>query len=171
LPTGEVGELCIAGPAVMLGYLNDPESTAETVRRHRDRRDWLHTGDLCHQDADGFFYFTSRRKQLIKSSGFSVYPRQVEGVIYQHPAVLEACVIGVPDPVQGERVKAVVALKPGFEPTEALKREIIAFCQERLIKWSCPRDIAFRLELPKTRVGKIDLAAVKKLEGQQTANP
>lgn len=171
LPPGEVGELCIAGPAVMLGYLNDPDGTAEIVRRHRDGRLWLHTGDLCHQDADGFFYFTSRRKQLIKSSGFSVYPRQVEAVLYQHPVVLEACVIGVPDPTQGERVKAVVALRPDTAPSEALKEELIAFCRERLIKWSCPRDIAFRPELPKTRVGKIDLAAVKKLEGQQPANP
>jgi long-chain acyl-CoA synthetase len=92
-------------------------------------------------------------------------------VLYQHPAVLEACVIGVPDPTQGERVKAVIALRPDRTPSEALKEELIAFCRERLIKWSCPREIAFMPELPKTRVGKIDLAAVKKLEGQQTANP
>lgn len=170
LPPGEVGEICLSGPATMIGYLNDPETTAEVLRRHKDGRVWLHTGDLGHMDNDGFFYFTSRRKQLIKSSGFSVYPRQVEDVLYQHPAVREASVIGVPDERQGERVKAVVSLTPGFQPNAALEEELIAFCRERLIKWSCPRDVAFLPELPKTRVGKIDLAAVKQLEGRDASS-
>ncbi|MGD9739469.1 MAG: AMP-binding protein [Bauldia sp.] len=163
LSPGETGEICLSGPATMIGYLNDAAATDEVLRRHRDGRIWLRTGDLGHMDPDGFFHFTSRRKQLIKSSGFSVYPRQVEEVLYQHPAVREVSVIGVPDERQGERVKAVVAMAPGIEASEALKEELIGFCRERLIKWSCPREIAFLPELPKTRVGKIDLAAMRRM--------
>ena len=107
-PVGEEGEICIAGPAVMLGYLDDPEATAEALKTHADGRTWLHTGDLGRMDADGFFYFIVRLKRMIKSSGFNVYPAQVEAVLLTHPAVAEACVIGVPDPAQVERVKACV---------------------------------------------------------------
>jgi long-chain acyl-CoA synthetase len=156
LPAGEEGEICIAGPAVMLGYLDDAEATALTLKVHGDGRTWLHTGDLGRRDADGFFYFTLRAKRMIKSSGFNVYPTQVEAVLYQHPLVAEACVIGVPDPSQVERVKAVVVLKNAADENDATAQALIEFCRERLIKWSCPREIEFRRELPKTRVGKID---------------
>jgi long-chain acyl-CoA synthetase len=156
LPPGEEGEICIAGPAVMAGYLDDPQATAETLKVHADGRTWLHTGDLGRRDDDGFFYFTVRAKRMIKSSGFNVYPAQVESVLYQHPAVAEACVIGVPDEAQVERVKAVVVLKDAAQESEATAQEMIDFCRERLIKWSCPREVEFRRELPKTRVGKID---------------
>jgi long-chain acyl-CoA synthetase len=156
LPPGEEGEICIAGPAVMLGYLDDPEATAQTLKVHADGRTWLHTGDLGKRDADGFFYFTVRAKRMIKSSGFNVYPAQVESVLYQHPLVAEACVIGVPDEAQVERVKAVVVLKDPAHEGDATAQALIDFCRERLIKWSCPREIEFRRELPKTRVGKID---------------
>ena len=115
-PPGEEGEICVAGPAVMLGYLDDPEATRETLRLHADGRTWLHTGDLGKMDADGFFYFTVRLKRMIKSSGFNVYPAQVEAVLYQHPLVAEACVAGVPDPAQVERVQAFVVLK---DPAQA----------------------------------------------------
>jgi long-chain acyl-CoA synthetase len=156
LPPGEEGEICIAGPAVMLGYLDDPQATAETLKVHADGRTWLHTGDLGKRDADGFFYFTVRAKRMIKSSGFNVYPAQVESVLYQHPQVAEACVIGVPDESQVERVKAVVVLKDPAQDNEATAQALIEFCRERLIKWSCPREVEFRRELPKTRVGKVD---------------
>jgi len=156
LPPGEEGEICIAGPAVMLGYLDDPQATAETLRVHADGRTWLHTGDLGRRDEDGFFYFTVRAKRMIKSSGFNVYPAQVESVLYQHPLVAEACVIGVPDEAQVERVKAVVVLKDPTQESDATAQALIDFCRGRLIKWSCPREIEFRRELPKTRVGKID---------------
>jgi long-chain acyl-CoA synthetase len=155
-PIGEEGELCVAGPAVMLGYLDDPEATRQTLRRHADGRTWLHTGDLGKRDADGFFYFTVRLKRMIKSSGFNVYPAQVESVLYQHPLVSDACVVGVPDPSQVERVKAFVVLKDGGKPGSETEQALIAFCRERLIKWSCPREVEFRTELPKTRVGKVD---------------
>jgi long-chain acyl-CoA synthetase len=156
LPPGEEGEICVAGPAVMLGYLDDPDATAQALKVHADGRTWLHTGDLGRRDANGFFYFTLRSKRMIKSSGFNVYPTQVESVLYQHPLVAEACVIGVPDPAQVERVKAVVVLKDPAGETDATAEALIAHCRERLIKWSCPREIEFRRELPKTRIGKID---------------
>jgi long-chain acyl-CoA synthetase len=159
-PPGEEGELCVAGPAVMLGYLDDPEATAQALRVHADGRTWLHTGDLARRDADGFFYFVLRLKRMIKSSGFNVYPTQVEGVLYRHPAVAEACVVGVPDPAQVERVKAFVVLKDPGSETESMKQALIAHCREQLIKWSCPREIEFRRELPKTRVGKVDYRAL-----------
>ncbi len=156
LPPREEGEICVAGPAVMLGYLDDPDATAQTLKVHADGRIWLHTGDVGRRDADGFFYFTVRAKRMIKSSGFNVYPAQVESVLYQHPLVAEACVIGVPDESQVERVKAVVVLKDAAQETDATARQLIDFCRERLIKWSCPREVEFRRELPKTRIGKVD---------------
>jgi long-chain acyl-CoA synthetase len=156
LPPGEEGEICVSGPAVMLGYLDDAEATANTLRVHADGRTWLHTGDLGRMDADGFFYFTVRLKRLIKSSGFNVYPAQVEAVLYQHPLVAEACVAGVPDPSQVERVKAFVVLKGAAPANADTERALIEHCRERLIKWSCPREVEFRSELPKTQVGKID---------------
>ena len=117
---------------------------------------WLHTGDIGRRDADGFFYFVVRAKRMIKSSGFNVYPAQVEAVLYQHPLVREACVIGVPDEAQVERVKAVVVLKDPAQESEPPPGRSSTICRERLIKWSCPREIEFRRELPRTRVGKVD---------------
>ena len=156
LPPGEEGEICVSGPAVMLGYLDDAQATRETLRQHADGRIWLHTGDLGKMDADGFFYFTVRQKRMIKSSGFNVYPAQVEAVLYKHPLVAEACVAGIPDPAQVERVHAFVVLKnPGLANADT-ERALIEHCRAQLIKWSCPRAIEFRAELPKTRVGKID---------------
>ena len=156
VPPGQEGEICVAGPTVMPGYLDDPEATSNALKVHADGRTWLHTGDLGRRDADGFFYFTVRAKRMIKSSGFNVYPAQVEGVLLEHPRVAEACVIGVPDESQGQRVVAAVVLKDRAHESEATAAELVAFCRERLIKWSCPREIEFRGELPKTRIGKVD---------------
>lgn len=157
---GAQGEICVSGPAVMVGYLDDPEATARALRPHADGRIWLHTGDLGKMDADGFFYFTGRLKRMIKSSGFNVYPAQVEAVLYQHPLVADACVVGVPDEAQVERVKAYVVLRDPAMKGEATEASMIAWCRERLIKWSCPREIEFRDDLPKTRIGKIDYRAL-----------
>jgi long-chain acyl-CoA synthetase len=156
LPPNNDGEICISGPAVMLGYLDDAEATNAALKTHADGRTWLHTGDVGRMDAAGFFTFVSRLKRMIKSSGFNVYPAQVEAVLHEHPEVLEACVIGVPDEAQGERVKAFVAVRDKERQGPELAAELIAHCTERLIKWSCPRDVEFLAELPKTRVGKID---------------
>jgi long-chain acyl-CoA synthetase len=167
-PVGQEGEICVAGPAVMLGYLDDPAATAEALRAHADGRTWLHTGDLGRSDADGFFYFSLRLKRMIKSSGFNVYPAQVEATLRHHVGVADACVIGVPDPQQIERVVAYVVLEhdPGSAETE---RELIAYCQDHLIKWSCPREILFIDQIPLTKVGKADYRALVRRYAEQHA--
>ncbi len=113
-------------------------------------------------DEDGFFYFAARLKRLIKSSGFNVYPAEVEATLREHPAVAEACVVGVPDSAQGQRVKAFVVLEDGVVPAPELEEELIAFCRAAMIKWSCPRDVEFRDELPLTRLGKVDYVALER---------
>lgn len=159
-PVGEEGELCVAGPAVMLGYLDDPQASAQALRTHADGRTWLHTGDLARRDADGFFYFAGRLKRLIKTSGFNVYPAQVERVLYGHALVADACVVGVPDAERVERVKAFVVLKDRAHAGRETEQALIEYCRERLIRWSCPREIEFRDRLPTTRIGKIDYRAL-----------
>jgi long-chain acyl-CoA synthetase len=152
----------------MKGYLDQPAETAAALRIHPDGRLWLHTGDLFVADADGFFHFRERLKRLIKSSGMNVYPGEVEEVLRGHPAVAEACVIGVPDEAQVERVRALVVPRSGFEAGRALEEELIAWCRERLIKWSCPREVEFRESLPLTLVGKVD---VRKIREEQASGP
>lgn len=164
VPVGEEGELCISGPAVMLGYLEQPEETAKTLQRHADGKTWLHTGDIFSMSEEGFFYFKLRLKRMIKSSGMNVYPAQVEAVLYQHPAVRDACVIGVPDEAQVERVKAFVVLKDPARKGPGMSEELIRHCREHLIKWSCPREVEFRDSLPLTRVGKIAYTVLEQEE-------
>ncbi len=147
MPMGEAGELIVRGPQVMKGYWNQPEETATTLRDG-----WLHTGDIARMDEDGYLYIIERKKDMIIASGFNVYPREVEEVLYMHPSVLEAAVIGTPDPYRGETVKAFVALKPG---TTATEQEIIAFCRERLAAYRVPRQVEFRSDLPKSQIGKV----------------
>ncbi len=163
-PLGEEGEICVAGPAVMMGYLDQPEETAATLRKHVDGRIWLHTGDIGTMDADGFFYFKLRQKRMIKSSGMNVYPAQVEELLYKHDKVRDACVIGVPDEAQVQAVKAFVVLKNPAEAGPEAEKELIHYCRENLIKWSCPRSIEFRTDLPKTLVGKIAFNTLEKEE-------
>jgi long-chain acyl-CoA synthetase len=148
LPPGEVGEIANRGPMVIPGYWQRPEETENAIKD-----DWLFTGDVGKMDQDGWFYVVDRKKDLIIASGFKVWPRDVEDVIYQHPAVREAAVIGVPDPYRGETVKAFVALKPGLEavPTED---DIIAFCKSRMAAYKYPRLVEFVPEIPKTLTGK-----------------
>ncbi len=149
------GEICISGPTVMLGYMNNPEETANTLRGHGDGRIWLHTGDLGRMDSDGFVYFRQRIKRMIVSSGYNVYPSQLENIIDGHEKVLLSCVIGIPDDYRGQKVKAFIVPMPGIEPTEALKQELLDYCKEHVAKYAMPREIEFRTELPKTLVGKV----------------
>ena len=149
------GEICISGPTVMLGYMDNPEETKQTLRRHYDGRIWLHTGDLGHMDQDGFVYFRQRMKRMIITSGYNVYPSQLENIIDGHEKVLLSCVIGVKDPYRVQKVKAYVVPMPGVEPTEELKKEILDYCSGRIAKYAMPREIEFRKELPKTLVGKV----------------
>jgi long-chain acyl-CoA synthetase len=163
-PCGEEGEICVSGPAVMMGYLDQPEETAATLRKHPDGRLWLHTGDIGTMDEDGFFYFKLRQKRMIKSSGMNDYPAQVEDILYRHPAVQEACVIGAPDEAQVQKVKAFVVLKDPSQASAGMEKTLIAFCQDHIIKWSCPREIEFRDSLPKTLVGKVAFNVLEKEE-------
>ncbi len=149
LPPGEVGELVTRGPMVVAGYWQKPEETAHAIRDG-----WLHTGDVGRMDAQGWFYVIDRKKDMIIASGFKVWPREVEDVLYRHPAVREAAVVGVPDPYRGETVKAVVSLKPEFEG-RVTPEELIAFCRERMAAYKYPRQVEIVPELPKTLTGKI----------------
>ncbi|MDF0725426.1 long-chain fatty acid--CoA ligase [Cytobacillus sp. S13-E01] len=144
---GELGEVVIKGPQVMKGYWNMPEETANTLRDG-----WLFTGDIARVDEDGFLYIVDRKKDMIIAGGYNIYPRDVEEVLYEHPAVQEAVVIGVPDKYRGETVKAVVVLKSGKSATE---EEVKAFCKENMAAYRVPTIVEFRDQLPKTSVGKI----------------
>ncbi|MGD6816939.1 long-chain-fatty-acid--CoA ligase [Metabacillus sp. 113a] len=147
LPRGELGEVIIAGPQIMKGYWNMPEETAAALRDG-----WLFTGDLARMDEDGYLSIVDRKKDLIIASGYNIYPRDVEEALYEHPAVREAVVIGVPDAYRGETVKAVIVCKEGMS---ASAEEIIEFCRDQMAAFKVPREVEFRSELPKTNVGKI----------------
>ncbi len=160
--TGEEGEICISGPTVMKGYLDAPEETADALKAHGDGRIWLHTGDLGVMDEDGFIYFKQRIKRLIIVSGYNVYPSQVENAIDSHPDVLYSCAIGVSDIYKMHKVKAFVVLRPGVEPCERIKEEILHNCRERVSQYAVPYEIEFRPELPKTLVGKVAYRELEK---------
>ncbi|MDR0908806.1 MAG: AMP-binding protein [Spirochaetaceae bacterium] len=153
MPAGEEGEICISGEQVMLGYLNDREGTEKVLRKHSDGIDWFHSGDIGSMDEDGFIYFRGRYKRVLKISGMSVHPEQVEQILEEHPKVERACVIGIDDAYQMTSLKAFIVLSKG----ETLSiEELKAWCKERLIKWSIPRTFEFRDSLPTTKVGKVD---------------
>jgi long-chain acyl-CoA synthetase len=147
MPVGEPGELVVKGPQVMKGYLNMPAETADTLRAG-----WLYTGDMARMDEDGYFYIVDRKKDMILASGYNVYPREIEEVLFEHPDVSEAVAVGVPDEYRGESVKAFVVRRPGSTVTET---EILAFCLERLAPYKAPKSLEFRESLPKSTVGKL----------------
>ena len=155
LPYGEEGEILLAGPTVMREYLHHPEETAKTLRRHADGLIWVYTGDLGVMDADGFVYFRGRRKRMIITSGYNVFPAQLENILEAHEAVQRCCIIGVPDSYKMQKVKAFVMLKPGFPATEETKQSILAHCRKNIAKYAMPYDIEFRENLPTTLVGKV----------------
>ena len=163
------GEICLSGPTVMMGYMDNPEETASTLRRHYDGRIWLHTGDLGHMDQDGFIYFRQRIKRMIITSGYNVYPGQLENVLDGHDKVLLSCVIGVKDTYRGQRIKAYVVPMPGIEPSEELKQEILAYCSDKIAKYAMPRELEFRTELPKTLVGKVAYRVLEEEANAQEA--
>jgi long-chain acyl-CoA synthetase len=147
MPIGEPGELIIRGPQVMKGYKDMPDETANTLRNG-----WCYTGDIATIDQDGYFYIVDRKKDMIISGGFNIYPRDIDEVLYEHPKVQEACTIGIPDPKRGENVKVFVVLKQGATATQ---EELLEYCATKLAKYKLPAEIEFRKELPKTNVGKI----------------
>lgn len=147
LPVGEVGEICTSGPQVIPGYWNKPDATAESLPGGE-----LRTGDVGFMDADGWFYLVDRKKDMINAAGYKVWPREVEDVLYTHPAVREVAVVGIPDEYRGETVKAFVSLAPGEQATP---EELVAFCKERMAAYKYPRQVEMLDELPKTTTGKI----------------
>lgn len=156
VPYGEEGEICLAGPTVMMEYINNPEETANTLRRHADGLTWVHTGDLGMMDEDGFIYFRQRIKRMIVTNGYNVYPSQIENVLDAHEYVHMSCVIGVPDPLKIQKVVAFVVLKPGLKVSEDEARQaILEHCSKYVAKYAMPANIQFRDDMPKTLVGKV----------------
>lgn len=150
LPAGGVGEIVVKGPNIMKGYWNAPDETANIFSNG-----WMRTGDIGKMDEEGYFYVVDRSKDMILASGFNIYPREVEEVLYQHPAVAEAAVLGVPDAYRGETVAAVIVLKSGCAPTDETRADIIAYCKKELTSYKVPKLVEFRDSLPKTLVGKV----------------
>ncbi len=147
MPMGEPGEIIIKGPQVTSGYYKMPEETAATIRDG-----WLYTGDIGKMDEEGYFYIVDRKKDMIIAGGYNIYPREVDEVLFEHPKILEACAVGIPDPYRGETVKAFVVLKPGETMTG---EEVIKYCAEKLAKYKVPKMVEFMSSLPKSGVGKV----------------
>lgn len=165
VPYGEEGEICLAGPTVMMEYINNPEETANTLRRHKDGLTWVHTGDLGMMDDEGFIYFRQRIKRMIVTSGYNVYPSRIENILDAHELVHMSCVIGVPDPYKIQKVAAFVVLKPDVKVSEDEARKILLeYCSKHVAKYAMPAYIEFRDMLPKTLVGKV---AYRVLEEEQ----
>ena len=164
IPYGEEGEIVLSGPTVMKGYDNNDEETAQALQTHADGRIWLHTGDLGEMDEDGFVYFKQRIKRMIISSGYSIYPSQLENAIESHEKVLISCVIGVPDDYKVQRIKAFIALRDGIEATDEVKTSILEHCKKSIAKYAMPGEFEYRRELPRTLVGKVAYIELEKEE-------
>ena len=166
LPYGEEGEILVSGPMVMKGYLGHPEETAQALRKHADGLTWLYTGDLGAMDNEGFVYFRGRSKRMIVSSGYNIYPAQLENIFDSCDLVSMSCCIGIPDSYKMQKVKVFIVPAAGVEPSEATKEEILKYASKRIAKYAMPKDLEFRAELPKTLVGKV---AYRKLEEEEEA--
>ena len=167
VPYGEEGEITLAGPTVMAEYYNKPEETANTLHKDADGRVWLHTGDLGVMDEDGFIYFRGRIKRMIITSGYNVYPAQLENILDAHELVHMSCIIGVPDPYKIQKVKAFVMLKPGVPANDETKQTLLDYCRKYIAKYAMPYDIEFREELPKTLVGKVAYRVLEEEEAKK----
>ncbi len=160
----EEGEICVCGPTVMIGYMNDLEETKNVLKKHDDGKLWLHTGDIGYMKENGLVYFTQRIKRIIVSSGFNIYPSQIEALIETHPKVLKCVVIGVPDPYKMQVPKAIIVLKEGVLESTKIKAEIRILCRKNLAQYSQVKNISFRSSLPETLYKKIDY---KRLEEEE----
>ena len=171
LPYGEEGEILLAGPTVMKEYMHHPEETAKTLQHHADGLTWVCTGDLGTMDSEGFVYFRGRAKRMIITSGYNVYPAQIENILDAHEFVQMSCVIGVPDSYKMQKVKAFVKLVPGVEKNDETKRSIMEYCRKYVAKYAMPYDIEFRDELPKTLVGKVAYRVLEEEELKKLQEP
>lgn len=169
LPYGEEGEICLTGPSMMLGYIGHEDENRQTLQKHEDGHVWLHTGDLGRMDEEGFVYFSQRMKRMIVTSGYNVYPSQLENVIEGHPAIQRSCVIGVKDPLKMQRVKAFVVLKENCPADEDMRQSIMKHCKEHIAKYALPSEIEFRDSLPTTLVGKVAYTVLEKEEAEKEA--
>ena len=169
VPYGQEGEICLAGPTVMMEYVNHPQETADTLRKHADGLTWVHTGDLGVMDKDGYIYFRQRIKRMIVTSGYNVYPSQIEGILDKNECVHMSCVIGVKDPYKMQKVKAFIVLKPGYEASDETREKIMDYCRKHIAKYALPYEIEFRDELPKTLVGKVAYRILEEEEAKKTA--
>lgn len=167
---GEDGEICLTGPTVMMGYLNHPKENADTLKLHEDGRVWLHTGDLGYMNEKGFIFFKQRIKRMIITSGYNVYPSQLENIIDSHKDVQMSCVIGVKDPIKMQKVKAFVILQDGVEPTQEVLESLREHCRKNIAKYAMPYDIEIRKTLPKTLVGKVAYTVLEQEEAKKTSN-
>lgn len=167
VPFNTDGEICLRGPSVMQGYLDKPEDNANTLRLHDDGHVWLHTGDLGQMDEEGFIYFKQRMKRMIITSGYNVYPSQLENIIDSHESVKMSCVIGVKDDYKMQKVKAFVVLKDGISESDEVKASIMEHCKKNIAKYAMPYEIEVRAELPKTLVGKVAYTVLEKEEAQK----
>ena len=165
-PIGQEGEICISGPLIMMGYLNDDAENAQALRVHDDGKIWLHTGDLGYIGKDGFVYFAQRLKRIIISSGYNIYPTHLESVINSHEAVLTSTVIGIDHHYKGQVPKAFIVLKPGYKAGKKIEREIRELLERNVPIYALPAAYEFRDKLPTTLVGKV---AFKKLEAEEKA--
>ena len=156
LPNGEIGEICISGPTVMMGYYNNEEETNDALQIHKDKQLWLHTGDMGYIREDGIIFYQSRLKRMIISSGYNVYPQQIETVIESHEAVMKCTVIGIPHKYKVQVAKAIIVLKSGYTDTSSIKKSIKELCEKNLSRFSLPYEYEFRESLPKTLIGKVD---------------
>ena len=164
LPYGEEGEILLAGPTVMKGYMNNKVETDLTLRTHDDGLTWVYTGDLGTMDDEGFIYFRGRAKRMIISSGYNIYPGQLENILDANEKVQMSCIIGIPDAYKMRAVKAFIMLKPGVPASEETREELMEYCRKHIAKYAMPKEIEFREELPKTLVGKV---AYRKLEEEE----
>lgn len=162
VPYGEDGEICISGPTVMMGYLNNLEETIQTLQIHEDGRTWLHTGDVGSMDKDGFVYFKQRVKRIIISNGYNLYPSYIETIINSHPDVFTSTVIGIPHPKKVQVAKAYIVLKDGIKPSKDVEKSIRLHCEKNLARYSLPAVYEFRESLPKTLVGKVAYRELEK---------
>lgn len=169
LPYGEEGEILLSGPTVMKEYMNHPEETAKTLQKQSDGLTWVMSGDLGIMDSEGFIYFRGRAKRMIISSGYNIYPSQIENILDAHEYVQMSCVIGVPDAYKMQKVKAFVKLAAGIAPSEETKRELLAYCKKHIAKYAMPYDIEFRDDMPKTLVGKVAYRALEEEEIKRLA--
>lgn len=167
LPYDTDGELCVSAPTNMLGYLNEPEETASVLRKHKDGYTWVHTGDICSISANGFIFFKLRQKRMIKVSGICVYPTLVEEVLNAHPAVKESCVVKIPHQYKLNVLKAYIILRGDIKPSTKLKNDLIQLCKKEFAPQSCPKEIEFMDNFPRTKVGKTDFMALERIAREQ----